>query len=61
MIFCLKAQAFDDTTHGLRTLNEDFFHRNPKLLGLGRQIWQINFGSFGVISTKLLKGDAITA
>ena len=30
MIFCLKAQAFDDTTHGLRTLNEAFFHRNPK-------------------------------
>ena len=28
--------------HGLRTLNEDFFHWNPELLGLSRQIGQIN-------------------
>ena len=33
-------------THGLRTPNEVFFHRNPKLLGLGRQFGQINFGVF---------------
>ena len=29
-------------------MNEAFFHRNPKLLGLGRQFGQINFGVFGV-------------
>ena len=27
-----------------------FFHPNPKLLGLGRQFRQINFGTFGVLS-----------
>ena len=26
-----------------------FFHRNPKLLGLGRQFVQINLGAFGFI------------
>ena len=39
--------------HGLRTPDEAFFHRNPKLLGLGRQIGQINFGAFGVFSSNL--------
>ena len=39
--------------HGLRTPNEAFFHRNPKLLGLGRQIGQINFGAFRVFSANL--------
>ena len=33
---------------GLRTSNEAFFHWNPELLGSGRQIGQINFGSFWV-------------
>ena len=33
--------------HGLWTPNEAFFHWNPKLLGLGRQIGQINFGHLG--------------
>ena len=37
----------------LRMPNEAFFHWNPKRLGLGRQIGQINFGSFGVFSVKL--------
>ena len=40
-------------THGLRTPNEAFFHRNPNLLGLGRQFGQINFGAFGVFSANL--------
>ena len=32
--------------HELRTrANEAFFHRNPKLLGLGRQFGQINFAA----------------
>jgi hypothetical protein len=39
--------------HGLRTPNEAFFHRNPKLLGLGRQFGQIHFGAFGGISANL--------
>jgi hypothetical protein len=34
-------------SHGLRTPNEAFFHKNPKLLGLGRQFGQqINSGAF---------------
>ena len=32
--------------HRLRT--EAFFHRNPKLLGLGRQFGPIDFGAFGL-------------
>ena len=45
--------------HWLRTPNEAFFHWNPKLLGLGRQIRQINraakfnSGAFGVFSAEL--------
>ncbi len=39
--------------HGLWTPNEAFFHWNPELLGLGRQIGQINSGAFGVFSAKL--------
>ena len=38
---------------GLRTPNEAFFHWNPKLLDLGRQIEQINYGAFGVFSAEL--------
>ena len=30
-----------------------FFHWNPKLLELGRQIGQINFGAFGIFSAEL--------
>ena len=30
-----------------------FFHQNPKLLGLGRQFGQINFGAFGVFLANL--------
>ena len=40
--------------HGLRTPNEAFSHGNTKLLGLGRQIGQINSGAFGVFSADLL-------
>ena len=40
-------------THGLRTPNETFFHRNSKLLGLGRQYWQIHFGAFWVFLNDL--------
>ena len=36
--------------HGLW---KPFFHRNPKLWGLGRQIEWINSGAFGVISADL--------
>jgi hypothetical protein len=38
---------------GLQTPDEAFFHRNPTLFGLGRQIWRINFGAFGVFSANL--------
>ena len=40
----------DGLLHGLRTPNEAFFHWNRKLLGLGRQIGQMNFWAFGVFS-----------
>ena len=33
--------------------NEAFFHWNPELLGLGRQIGRINSGAFGVFLAKL--------
>ena len=39
--------------HELWTPNEAFFHRNPKLLGLGRQFGQINFGAFEVFLADL--------
>ena len=48
-----KHLTFVIPSHGLRTPNEAFFHQNPKLLGLGRQFGQINFGAFGVFSTDL--------
>ena len=36
--------------HGLRMPNKAFFQQNHKLLGLGRQFGQIDFGAFGVFS-----------
>ena len=33
--------------------NEAFIHWNSKLLGLGRQFGQIDFGAFGVLLTEL--------
>jgi hypothetical protein len=45
----IRESQLDDTgSHGLRMPNETFFHRNPKLLGLGTQFGQINSGAFGV-------------
>ena len=38
---------------GLRTPNEAFFLRNPKLFGLGRQFGQKRFAAFGVFSANL--------
>ena len=38
---------------GLRMPNDVFFHRNPKLFGLGRQFGQINYGAFGVFLAHL--------
>ena len=35
------------------TDNKAFYHRNLELLGLGKQIGQINSGAFGVFSAKL--------
>ena len=37
----------------LQTPNEAFYHQNPELLGLGRQLRRINLGIFGVFSAKL--------
>ena len=42
-----------DTDYSLLTPNEAFFHRNPKLLGLGRQFGQINFRAYRVFSEDL--------
>ena len=51
--FCQNQLRRNQMYHGLRTPNEAFFHRNPKLLGLGKQFGQINFGAFGVFSANL--------
>ena len=48
LVTCLRACVC--VQHGLQTPNEAFFHPNSKLLGLGRQFGQINFGTFRVIS-----------
>ena len=39
----LKVKSDSHTMHRLRTPNEAFFHRNPEILGMGRQIgsWSI--------------------
>ena len=42
------------TQHGLRTPNKAFFHKNPKLLGLGRHIGQIKFWAFWVFSHQFI-------
>ena len=53
-VMCLASERIPNRfSHGLRTPNEDFFHRNPKLFGLGRQFGQINFGAFEVLSVDL--------
>ena len=46
----IRSHAID---HGLRTPNEAYFHQNRKILGLGRQFGQTNFGAFGVFSANL--------
>ena len=43
----------DVSEHGLPTPNEAFFHRNTKLLGLGRQFGQIILGALGVFLADL--------
>jgi hypothetical protein len=52
-----KAKPFTVFPHivstELQTPNEAFFHWNPELLGLGRQIRQINSGAFGVFWAEL--------
>ena len=40
-------------SYGIRTPDEAFFQRYPKLLALGRQIGLINSGAFGVFSVEL--------
>jgi hypothetical protein len=45
--------TFGGVEHGLWIHNEAFFHWNPELVGLGRQIGQINSGAFGVFSVEL--------
>ena len=52
--FCWFLYEFD---HGLWTPNEVFFHWIPELLGLGKQIGQINCGAFGVFSAKLQESE----
>ena len=39
--------------HGLRIPNEASIHKNPKRLGWGRRIGQIDFGAFGILSAEL--------
>ena len=54
---CLKQSLEDfleDYDHGLLTPNEAFFHWNPELLGLGRQIGERNPGAFAKLSAIIL-------
>ena len=45
---CISTDVIDwKIIHGLRTPNEAFFHWNPELLGLGRQIRQKILGYLG--------------
>ena len=55
----IRAIRMVSTWQGLRMLNEAFFHWNPKLLGLGRQIGQIDYGEFGVFSAKLVSAPIL--
>ena len=49
--FLFFSWSYFHKRHGLRTPNEAFFHRSPKLLGLDRQFWADKFwdiwGIFG--------------
>ena len=40
--------------------NKTFFHQNPKLLGLGKQIGQLSFGTFGKKSKSGWSGFELT-
>ena len=56
IIIYYRAHVFLDKTleHELRTpKNKAFFHQKPKILALGRQFGQINFGAFGVFLNDL--------
>ena len=50
---------FDVICHGLRMPDEAFFHWNPKVLDLGRQIGQKDLGAFGVFSAEPIKDTKI--
>jgi hypothetical protein len=52
-LLCDYIHSFICIKHGLWMPNEVVFHWNPDLLGLGRQIGQINSGTFGIFSAKL--------
>ena len=43
-----------DPVHGLRTPNNGFFHRNPKLFGHGQKNWADKFCDIWSILAKLL-------
>ena len=49
--FVAFSECMNFTKHKLVMPNEAFFHRNPKLLGLGKQYGQINFGAFRVFQS----------
>jgi hypothetical protein len=49
----MTKKAVTEKKHRQRTPDKAFFHQNPKLLGLGRQIRQLNFEVFGVFLANL--------
>ena len=56
--------TFINLYHGIRTPNEAFFHRNPKLFGLWQTIWAHKFwGNWGIfcwfISTQFLYCESL--
>ena len=52
-LFSVLHFKFNLGGHGLRKPDKAFFHRNPRLLGLGKQFGQINVAAFGVFLANL--------
>ena len=48
---CIFNEDCIDATTDYGRLLKPFFHQNPKLLGLGKQFGQINFGAFRIFQS----------
>ena len=50
MQYAIQLGVVNNVVYGLRTPNEAYFNWNPEVLGLCKQIGQIDYGAFGVTS-----------